>query len=654
MQPQQQDEFSGLLAEIDRLPAEWALVAVGANKGPHYEQWESTVLKAIDFRRAQKEGFLERAKLKGKSIRVDSIKAVGVMCGVPSGGLLFFDHDGASCDGLIQQITGLSLQESLPKTVAVTSGRSGRYQLVYRVPAIYWEGIATKKVKTGTLGDDDKPEQIEFRWTGCQSVVAGHHPMTGGYVWKYHPADVEVAAAPQWMISQMFKESQAVLTPRADVSDREWALSYLQAIPPADDYDTWISVGMALHSVDPNLSDEWDSWSSQAQNYKPGACDKKWRSFKKSGAGIGTLGYLAKQNGWQCPEAFKKHTQPNERAPRSGLDAVGRVSTLKDSIARFKAISDPFEQALAENAIAEEFGVRGARLKDLVATLPGGSLPVFTMPDIVTDIFAEIEDRIQNPGLIGISSGFHDLDAMTYGWQQGDLIITAARPSMGKTSFAMSCAMTAAEKGKKVLVFSIETDKKQLGYRMLSTAASIDSGKFKTGRLTNEDLEKVVSVMPYLGELPISIVDAGIESVGDIIEQTKNQEGVDLVIIDYLQLLSAEGDNRNLEISKITRNLKALARDLSIPINALSQLSRNLETRSDKRPTNADLRDSGAIEQDADVILMLYRDEYYNADSVDRGIAEVIVTKNRNGPTGKVKLLFEPQYTRFRGLRSGA
>jgi len=271
--------------------------------------------------------------------------------------------------------------------------------------------------------------------------------------------------------------------------------------------------------------------------------------------------------------------------------------------------------------------------------------------------FKEIESRQQDTALPGIPSNFYDLDAMTGGFQRSDLIIIAGRPSMGKTSFAVGMARNIAE-NLPVAIFSLEMSKEQLGQRLLASEAGIESNYLRTGRISQNQWGALSHALGTLSELPIYIDDTVSQTVMQMRSQVRRllaEKGAELglVLIDYLQLMEGSGsDNRVQELSRITRSLKGLARELNVPVIALSQLSRSVESRSDKRPMMSDLRESGAIEQDSDLIIMLYRDEYYNPDTPDRGIAEIIITKHRNGPTGKVKLLFDPQFTRFRNLAS--
>lgn len=272
--------------------------------------------------------------------------------------------------------------------------------------------------------------------------------------------------------------------------------------------------------------------------------------------------------------------------------------------------------------------------------------------------FQDLEDRSQNIVLPGLSCGFYDLDAMTSGFQRSDLIIVAGRPSMGKTSFALGIAHQICLLHKlPVAVFSLEMSKEQLVQRLLSLETGIESNRLRSGRITQNEWEPIGRAIGVLSNLPIFINDAANISVTEMRSESRRLQAeqggeLGLILIDYLQLMEGGGDNRVQELSKITRSLKGLAREINAPVIALSQLSRGVESRNNKRPMMSDLRESGSIEQDADVVIMLYRDEYYNENTPDRGIAEVIITKHRNGPTGTVKLLFDPQYTRFRNLAS--
>lgn len=256
-------------------------------------------------------------------------------------------------------------------------------------------------------------------------------------------------------------------------------------------------------------------------------------------------------------------------------------------------------------------------------------------------------------GLTGVTTGFKYLDNMTSGLQRSDLIILAARPAMGKTAFALSLALNAAVKGKaSVMVFSLEMSKEQLGQRLLSMESKVGMQALKTGKLERRDWDDINIALDILSKARIHIDDtAGINimEMKSKCRRLKAEEGLDLVVIDYLQLMNPEGksDSRTQEISVISRNLKLLARELDCPVLVLSQLSRAPEQRTDHRPMLSDLRESGSIEQDADIVIFLYRDEYYNEDTEAVGECEVIVAKQRSGPTGTVKVAWLDKLTKF-------
>lgn len=277
--------------------------------------------------------------------------------------------------------------------------------------------------------------------------------------------------------------------------------------------------------------------------------------------------------------------------------------------------------------------------------------------EALVEAFDRIEYLAQNHGVIpGLSTGFRDLDRLTSGLQPADFIVVAARPSMGKTSFCLNIAQhVAAVEKRPVALFSLEMSREQLVQRLLAAEARISGQKLRTGALDEEDWPRLVAAMGRLAELPIFIDDSPVLTVMDIRAKTRRlvqEHGPGLVIIDYLQLIQGHGrtESRQQEISEISRGLKALAREVKSPVVALSQLSRAVEQRVDKRPVLSDLRESGAIEQDADLVAFIYRDEYYNPDTDKKGIAEVIISKQRNGPTGVVQLAFLKDFTLFYNL----
>ncbi len=280
------------------------------------------------------------------------------------------------------------------------------------------------------------------------------------------------------------------------------------------------------------------------------------------------------------------------------------------------------------------------------------------LKDVVTSGIHLIDELFSKKSEItGLPSGFHDLDRMTAGFQPSDLIIIAGRPSMGKTSLALDVALHAAiHKDAVVAVFSLEMSKEQLVLRMLSSEGNVDSHHIRTGQLERDEFHKILDAAERLSAAKIFIDDSGALSALEMrakARRLKSEAGLDLVIVDYLQLMRGRSDSesRQQEISDISRSLKALAKELSVPVLALSQLSRAVESRKPPRPLLADLRESGAIEQDADLVIFIYReDQYYPETTEKQGIAEIIIGKHRNGPTGEVELSFLDQYAKFGSL----
>ena len=278
--------------------------------------------------------------------------------------------------------------------------------------------------------------------------------------------------------------------------------------------------------------------------------------------------------------------------------------------------------------------------------------------DVVTDVLRKIELASQTKGHItGLPTGFADLDYRTAGLQPSDFILVAARPSMGKTAFVLTIAdYVTIKKKEAVAIFSLEMSAGQLVNRMLAMESQIDAQALRSGDLSDRDWESLMESSEAIGTSKLIIDDTPGIKVSELrskCRKYKLEKDIKLIIIDYIQLMSgsgSRGDNRQQEVSDISRGLKSLARELNVPIIVLSQLNRAVETRADHRPMLADIRESGAIEQDADVIMFLYRDDYYNEDSPEKNIAEVIVAKQRNGPTGTIKLGWQPKYTRFVNL----
>jgi replicative DNA helicase len=281
---------------------------------------------------------------------------------------------------------------------------------------------------------------------------------------------------------------------------------------------------------------------------------------------------------------------------------------------------------------------------------------LFSSAELLNNIFLELKTKSLNPSLYGLASGFYDLDSLTQGFQKSDLIIIAGRPSMGKTALALNIALNIIKNSKlPVLFFSLEMSKEQIMYRLLSIETNINQSRLRSGKLYQDDWIKVTKIIKIMSKLPIFIDDTSNLSIQDIRSKIKTiifeQSQIGLIIIDYLQLMQNsefKTENRVQELSQITRTLKNLAREFNVPIIALSQLSRNVENRVDKKPILSDLRESGSIEQDADLVLMLYRSNYYGfKQTEDYSLTELIIAKQRNGPTGSIKLKFEERRTKF-------
>jgi replicative DNA helicase len=279
---------------------------------------------------------------------------------------------------------------------------------------------------------------------------------------------------------------------------------------------------------------------------------------------------------------------------------------------------------------------------------------------VIHSVFDAIETRYNDKEtLLGATTGFYDLDHMLSGFQPSDLLILAARPAMGKTALALNlCRNVAVETRKPVLMFSLEMSKEQLVQRLLCAEAGIDSHRLKTGYLAESDWAKLSNAIGVLSEAPIYIDDAASLTVSEMRSKARriiaDHQELGLIMIDYLQLMSSPSskgdDNRAAAMGAISRGMKQLARELRVPVIALSQLSRAVESRPNKRPMLSDLRESGSIEQDADIVMFIYRDEYYNPDTEKKATAEVIIAKHRSGPVGTVELYFEKSLTKFQSI----
>ncbi len=385
---------------------------------------------------------------------------------------------------------------------------------------------------------------------------------------------------------------------------------------------------------------------------KPADVVTVYESIEKSNqveqtGGMAYLGEIA--NATPSAANIRRYAEiVHERAVLRKLVTVGddiAASALNPAGRDAKQLLDEAEQRVFEIAEAGAKSVQGFRA--------------------ITPLLGDVVDRIQqlydreNPSdITGVPTGFHDLDKMTSGLQPGDMIVVAGRPSMGKTAFALNIAeYVGVEMQLPVAVFSLEMSGPQIATRMLSSIGRLDQQKTRSGRLTDEDWDKMTVALGKLHDAPIHIDETGAINATDLRARARRlhrQCGkLGLIVIDYIQLMTGSAgasENRATEISEISRSIKALAKELQVPVIALSQLSRKVEERNDKRPLMSDLRESGAIEQDADIILMMYREEYYKQDTTEKGIAEVIIGKHRNGPTGTVKLTFLGEYTKFQNF----
>ena len=337
-----------------------------------------------------------------------------------------------------------------------------------------------------------------------------------------------------------------------------------------------------------------------------------------------------------------------ERSILRQLISIGNDIAGSAYITEGRSSAELLESAEQQVFQIAEQGKRGKRGFRKIQSLLGAAV------DRIDELFQQDEP------ITGVPTGFTDLDEMTAGLQPSDLVIVAGRPSMGKTTLAMNFAENAAIRHQlPVAIFSMEMPGEQIALRMLSSLGHIDQHKIRTGKLDDDDWPRLTSAVSLLDNAPLFIDDTPALSPSEMrarARRLKREHDLGLIVIDYLQLMQVPGskENRTNEISEISRNLKALAKELEVPVVALSQLNRGLEQRTDKRPVMSDLRESGAIEQDADVIVFIYRDEVYNQESPQKGIAEIIIGKQRNGPIGSRFLTFRGQFTRFENYAEDA
>jgi hypothetical protein len=429
-----------LLTEgLDLIPQDWALTPLLGNKAPYRTAW-------------QHEPSLARNQIIAE-IESGQAQGYGIRTGTISGGIVAMDFDGASA---MQKALELSGGELLPDTVTFTSNRPGREQRIYTIPEQYWGNVKTVKIKTGEVGDDGKPEQLELRWDGCQSVLPPSvHPMTGHYRWRRSPTEVAIAPAPMWVIEAMLVEPEPQQSERYPTaytrkartgekwSGEEWALSYLSALSSyrADDYDDWVAVGMALHSVSDSLLADWDNWSRQSTKYSPGCCEKKWKSFKRQGVAIGTLAHMAKQDGWRSPfERSDQNALPNSRKTIGSKPTQPKLSTVERFKADLLALAnsdDDLERLVRINELASTYRmpaseIRKALSKTEVATRTPKA-QFFKLDEFLSLETEGIDYLI--PGLL----------------PRGETVLCVGLPKSGKTLLSIDAAFSVATGESKFL-----------------------------------------------------------------------------------------------------------------------------------------------------------------------------------------------------------
>lgn len=442
---------------------------------------------------------------------------------------------------------------------------------------------------------------------------------------------------------------------------KELGYAALTSIGGSNSFDSWGDYsndldGAGAIAIFPDMDKKgWDYAQKWIKLYphafivKPFPLSPHWNDLPDNG-GFDIADWIEAGNGRKEIDQLIKESRDASK-PKSPI--VETVQSLKTGILDYLETKDPFKRTLLENEIRSKFKVSGRRLDKLAVHLENPDpLGLSPMGDICVNLFAQIEERSKSDVIPGFHTQFPDLNRFQGGFQPGDLVILAARPSMGKSSLAVNMAQHIAREYKThVAMFSLEMSREQITYRMLSSHSGLQAGAIQNGRLHSDQWSKLSIAMQDVSSLSLNIDDTPgqtISSLDEKLSEMKSSQGVGFIMIDYLQLMSGEvGDNRNAELSHISRSLKKMARQYNSPILCLSQLSRAVETRGDKRPIMSDLRDSGAIEQDADQILMLYRDEQYNPQTEHKGVAELNILKNRNGPTGLIKLEFQKQTTTF-------
>jgi hypothetical protein len=520
-----------LIQGLDLISQDWALTPLLGNKAPYRTAW-------------QHESPLARNQIIAE-IESGQAQGYGIRTGTVSGGIVAMDFDGPSA---MQKALELSGGELLPDTITFTSNRPGREQRLYTIPNQYWANIKTVKIKTGEVGDDGKLEQLELRWDGCQSVLPPSvHPMTGHYRWRRSPTEVAIAPAPMWVIEAMLVEPEPQQSERyataytrkartgEEWTNEEWALAYLSALNSyrADDYDDWVAVGMALHSVSDSLLADWDNWSQQSTKYSPGCCEKKWKSFKRQGVAIGTLGHMAKQDGWRnpfdnnSPDSRKSVTSRDKSEPK--LDIVER---FKADLLTLTNADDPIVQLLKINELAATYRMPAGEIRKAIAKVETATrtpkAQFFKLDEFLSLETEGIDYLI--PGLL----------------PRGETVLCVGLPKLGKTLLTIDAAFAVATGESKFLGETVQQGK----VLVVSVDESAQSTKLKLMKrgFRASDAENIAVMTTWdvsqMGELEAKLEDFR----------------PDLVIIDSLKRITAgrEISENSAEFADIIYQLKEL------------------------------------------------------------------------------------------------
>lgn len=703
--------LAAITKELHRLPPHWSLIPVGGNKAPQFTDWQHSRFSVADFENALSTGQFDGALCKkGKpgeyTLPARYIQAAGVLCGEPSGGLLFFDHDGNSGDPKILELSGKdTIADAMPKTAVVTSGRKGRYQAIYQVPKQFWSGLDTTKIGTKYEEREDgrvvAVEGIEFRWTGAQSVVTGRHPETNGYRWHYHPEDIAIAEAPLWMIEAMLVEADEPASTTWSDFDKSFSLPCDVRVPLAaacapktrkaleqgatnkgrNDTGAQIardllgtanyldSIGQPYDGDPHQIFQQWCDQFGLTQDKPKGQPKTIWAKAEKdrpnSSLNPTQIEGCLKSWVWKNTEHSISGGQggdkgasnaPSDRYATSQktdtLESNLTADDLRGAISEYTEIKDPFERHMFARGVKSDFRVSNTDLANLSRALkPAATTGVEGLDSILCDTLAEIERRAEGGPLPVIKTGYLDLDKKLIGFKRKHLIVLGGRAAMGKTGFSIALALNAAAQGKRVLFISLEMTKQEISERMLANLASINSHDIQTGQIPMDRWDSLVQAIGHLSGMPIFIDDTPRMPVNQI-EDLAIEHKADIVFVDHALKVDAPGRDDRERVVYTSGFLKDMAKRTDSAVVLLSQINREVQKQSNKRPSVADLKQSGSLEEDADLVMLLYRDEVYDEHTEDKGVAEVILAKHRNGPTGTVRLLFEPEYTRFRNLAS--